>query len=145
MSKPSYPLGEIPAETVRVIQTAIPKGNIAIRLRDKLEKLYEDEEFAQRYPVTDQRSSASWRLVLGTILQYEDNLTDRQAADSVQARLDWKYCLGLPVADPGFDFFVLSEFHSQLVDGQAETLLLEQLLEVCKVHGWLKTNSKQQI
>jgi len=145
MSKPSYQLSEIPAETARVVRKISPKGNMATRLRDELEKLYEDEEFAQRYPITDQPGYASWRLVLVTILQYEENLTDRQAANAVCARLDWKYCLGLPLEDPGFDFSLLAEFRTRLVDGQAETLLLEQLLEVCKARGWLKTNSKPQI
>jgi transposase len=29
------------------------------------------------------------------VLQFVENLTDRQAADAVQSRIDWKYCLGL--------------------------------------------------
>ena len=28
----------------------------------------------------------------------------------MRGRLDWKYALGLPLADEGFDFSVLSEF-----------------------------------
>jgi hypothetical protein len=38
-----------------------------------------------------------------TVLQFTENLTDRQAADAVRARLDWKYCLGLALEDEGFD------------------------------------------
>jgi len=29
-----------------------------------------------------------------TVLAFTENLTDRQAADAVRARLDWKYSLG---------------------------------------------------
>jgi transposase len=45
-----------------------------------------------------------------SVLQYAENLTDRQAAEAVRCRLDWKYCLGLELDDSGFDYSVLSEF-----------------------------------
>jgi hypothetical protein len=35
------------------------------------------------------------QLALVTVLQFAENLTDRQAADAVRARIDWKYLLGL--------------------------------------------------
>jgi transposase len=63
-----------------------------------------------------------------TVLQFTENLTDRQAADAVRGRLDWKYCLGLALDDEGFDFSVLSEFRSRLVAGGREAALLEALL-----------------
>jgi nitroreductase len=63
-----------------------------------------------------------------TVLQFTENLTDRQAADAVRGRLDWKYCLGLALEDEGFDFSVLSEFRSRLVAGEMEAVLLEALL-----------------
>ena len=49
-----------------------------------------------------------------TVLQFTENLTDRQAADAVRGRLDWKYALGLGLEDEGFDFSVLSEFRDRL-------------------------------
>jgi transposase len=58
-----------------------------------------------------------------------ENLTDRQAADSVRGRIDWKYLLGLPLNDAGFDYSVLSEFRSRLINGQAETILFDTILE----------------
>jgi transposase len=42
-------------------------------------------------------------------------LSDRQAADAVRARIDWKYALGLELTDSGFDHTVLSEFRTRLV------------------------------
>ena len=35
--------------------------------------------------------------------QFRENLADRRAAEAVRARIDWKYLLGLELADPGFD------------------------------------------
>src|SRR5262249_22030381 len=63
---------------------------------------------------------APWRLALVIVMQALENLTDRQAADAVRSRLDWKYVLSLELTDPGFDHTVLSEFRSRLVAGSAE-------------------------
>jgi transposase len=45
-----------------------------------------------------------WRLALVTVMQYAEGLTDRQAADAVRTRIDWKYALSLELTDTGFDF-----------------------------------------
>jgi len=60
-----------------------------------------------------------WRLALVTVLQFRENLSARQAADAVRARIDWKYLLGLELTDAGFDFSVLSEFRTRLVEAEA--------------------------
>lgn len=141
-----YPqtLGSIPEETVRVARAACPKGTLAMRLRDTLGEVYQDEQFAALYPVEGQPAYTPWRLAIVTVLQYVEGLTDRQAADAVRERIDWKYSLGLDLTDPGFDFSVLSEFRLRLVEEGAETLLLDRLLEVCKQRGWLKAGGKQR-
>jgi len=141
-----YPqaIGAIPAETVRITRAAYPKGSLAMRLRDELEGLYQDEQFSALFPSRGQPAEAPWRLALVVVLQYVEGLTDRQAAEAVRGRIDWKYALGLELADPGFDASVLSEFRQRLVAGQAETLLLEVLLERCKQRGWLKAGGKQR-
>jgi transposase len=141
-----YPqaIGSIPEETVRVARAACPKGTLAMRLRDTLGELYQDEQFATLYPVEGQPAYAPWRLAIVTVLQYVEGLTDRQAADAVRERIDWKYSLGLELTDPGFDFSLLSEFRLRLVEEGAETLLLDRLLEVCKQRGWLKAGGKQR-
>jgi len=133
-----YPreLGTIPEETARVARAACPKGTLAMRLRDALAELYQDEQFVALYPVEGQPAYAPWRLAVVTVLQYTENLTDRQAANAVRERIDWKYSLGLELTDPGFDFSLLSEFRLRLVEEGAETLLLDRLLEVCKQRGW---------
>src|SRR5437588_7112794 len=141
-----YPqeLGAIPAETMRVARAAYPKGSLAMRLRDELAGIYRDEQFASLFPTRGQPAEAPWRLAIVLILQYVEGLTDRQAAECVRGRIDWKYALGLELSDPGFDASVLTEFRERLVAGQAETLLLDVLLERCKQRGWLKAGGKQR-
>jgi transposase len=144
MSMYARELGTIPEETVRVARAACPKGTLAMRLRDELGELYQDEHFVALYPVEGQPAYEPWRLALVVVLQYAEGLTDRQAANAVRERIDWKYALGLELTDPGCDFSVLSEFRGRLVESQQETLLLDRLLEVCKERGWLKAGGKQR-
>jgi transposase len=136
--------GTIPEETVRIARAACPKGTLAMRLRDALGELYQDKHFANLYPVKGQPAYDPWRLAVVTVLQYVEGLTDRQAADAVRERIDWKYALGLELTDPGFDFSVLSEFRARLINEQAEALLLDRLLELSKQRGWLKAGGKQR-
>ena len=41
------------------------------------------------------------QLAMVTVLQFTENLTDRQAADAVRGRPDWEYFLGLELAGEG--------------------------------------------
>lgn len=144
MSMYSRELGSIPEETARVARAACPKGTLAMRLRDEIGELYQDEHFVTLYPVEGQPAYEPWRLAIVTVLQYSEGLTDRQAANAVRERIDWKYSLGLELTDAGFDYSVLSEFRARLVESGQEMLLLERLLEVCKERGWLKAGGKQR-
>jgi transposase len=80
----------------------------------------------------------AFRLALITVLQFLEELPDRQAADAVRGRIDWKYALGLELTDPGFDATVLCEFRKRLVEGGAEQVLLDAILNVFKERGWLR-------
>ena len=125
-----YPqtIGPIPEETARIARAANPKGTLAMWLRDELGAIYSDEEFADLYPERGQPALAPWRLAVVTLLQYVEDLTDRQAAEAVRERLDWKYLLGLELSDSGFDHSVLSEFRERLLAQGAEERLLDKLL-----------------
>ena len=136
--------GEIPIETARVARAAFPKGSTIMRLRDEFGVLYQDEDFASLFPKTGQPTLAPWRLALVTVFQFLENLTDRQAADAVRGRLDWKYALGLELTDAGFDFSVLSEFRSRLIQGSAEQVLLDKMLAHFTAKGLVKNRGKQR-
>jgi transposase len=83
----------VPQETARIAKAAFPKGSTFIRMRDELGTLYSDEAFAALFPPDDQPALAPWRPAFVTIMQFVEGLSDRQAADAVRGRLDWKYAL----------------------------------------------------
>lgn len=131
--------GEIPAETVRVARAAFPKGSLAIRVRDELGPLFTDGEFADLFPARGKPAWSPGRLALVLVLQFVEGLTDRQAAEAVRARIDFKYALGLELVDPGFDFSVLSEFRDRLVDAEAGRRVLDGILAAAREKGLLKS------
>ena len=49
------------------------------------------------------------------LLQFVEGLTHRQAAETVRARIDFKFALGLDLEAPCFDHSVLSEFRDRLL------------------------------
>ena len=134
----------VPDETARVARAAFPKGSFYLRLRDELGAIYEDEDFAALFPARGQPGLPPWRLALVTAMQFLEHLSDRQAADAVRARIDWKYALSLELTDPGFDYSVLSEFRSRLVEGHAETLLLDRMLERLRERKLVKARGRQR-
>ncbi len=144
MSLHPTPMGAVPEETVRVARAAFPKGNVYLQMRDLLGGIYDDAQFADLFAPRGRPVEAPWRLALVTVMQFAEGLSDRQAAEAVRGRIDWKYALGLELVDPGFDFSVLCAFRARLVAGSAEHRLLDALLEACKQQGYLKARGRQR-
>jgi transposase len=144
MSLQPLPAFAIPEETRRVAHAAFPKGTLGLRIADELGSIYSDGQFADLFPTRGQPAASPARLALASVLQYVEGLSDRQAADAVRGRIDWKYALGLELTDPGFDHTVLSEFRSRLVQGQAEPQLLDTLLERCRELGLIRERGRQR-
>src|SRR6266581_2683990 len=144
MSLQPSPIAAVPEETARVARAAFPKGNRYLEIRDVLGTIYTDEMFADLFPRRGQPTEAPWRLALVTVFQFLEGLSDRQAAEAVRGRIDWKYALGLELSDAGFDASILSEFRSRLVAHQASGRLLEVLVERLNEGGWIKARGKQR-
>ena len=138
------PLPPVPAETARIARAAFPKGHPYLRAADELGAVFTDATFAALFRRRGQPALAPWRLALATILQFAEGLSDRQAADAVRARLDWKYVLRLELDDAGFDASVLCEFRGRLAAGEAEWLLFETLLAWCQARQLLKARGQQR-
>jgi transposase len=144
MSLPKQAIGPVPEDTAEVAHKAFPKGNPYIRMRDLLGTIYTDDVFADLYPPDGQPAIRPWRLALVTVMQFAENLTDRQAVDAVRDRIAWKYALSLSLTDAGFDYSVLCEFRQRLLDHEATQQLLDVMLKRFAEQGWLKTRSQQR-
>lgn len=142
MSLKPNELHDIPEHTATIARKAFPKGNCAMRLRDTLGTVFTDQDFTSLYPTRGKHAFHPWRLALITVFQFIENLSDRDAAEAVRARLDWKYALALELDDPGFGHSVLCEFRQRLINNDPDKLLLDKLLETCREHNPLKAGGK---
>src|SRR5689334_14142676 len=144
MSLHPHVIEPVPEDTARVAHAAFPKGHPYLTFRDALGTIFQDEDFLALFPAWGPPGLPPWRLALVTLMQFRETLADRQAAEAVRARIDWKYLLSLELTDPGFDFSVLSEFRDRLRARHAESLLLDKLLGHCQALGLLKARSQQR-
>lgn len=122
----------VPEETARVARAIFPKGNLYMQWYDTFGMLFADEDFRALFPLDGQPALSPVRLSLVLMLQFAEGLSDRQAADGVRTRIDWKYLLGLELTDVGFHYSVLSEFRDRLLGGRIEQQLFKKLLDHLK-------------
>lgn len=94
MSRGSGSGRAIPPLTVRMARASNPRGTAAMWVRDRLDELFTDEDFADWYPADGRRGMPPVRLAMVLVLQYAENLSDRQAAEAVRCRLDWQVLFG---------------------------------------------------
>ena len=90
------------AEAVAAMYGGKRERPLPVLVRDKLGEWLSDEQFAGAYGVRGKPGWPPARLALVTIFQLAEDLTDRQAAEHVRTRIDWKYALGLELDRPGF-------------------------------------------
>jgi len=144
MSMQPRPWPDVPEQTARMARAAFRKGNLATRIRDELGQVYEDARFTAAFGVRGRPGISPAQLMIASVLQFSENLTDRQAADAVRDRITWKYALGLELEDPGFDPTVLSEFRDRLIDGDLTGLALDALLQRLAGLGLVKAGGRQR-
>jgi transposase len=134
----------VPNDTARVARAAFPRGNPYLLLRQRLGAVFQDGDFADLYPELGQPAYAPWRLALVTLMQFREGLSDRQAAEAVRGRIDWKHLLALDLADAGFDHSLLCEFRGRLLEHGAEERLLGRVLDAAREGGLLKARGRQR-
>src|SRR5215468_6223353 len=124
MSIRPRPGAGVPELTARVARASNPAGTTAMRVRDRLDGLRADEDFASWYPRDGRPGISPARLATVSVLQFLLGLPDRDAAEAVRCRTGFTYALGPGLGDPGFRHSVLGDFRDRLlVDGRADRLL----------------------
>jgi transposase len=134
----------VPEMTARVVAAAFPHSSPAIRLRDALGPVFTDERFTEAFSRRGRPAVSPGALALISVLQHMEGLTDRQTAEAVRSRMDWKYLLGLELDDPGIAHATLSHFRSRLLEHGLEDQLLEAVLERADQAGLLTAKGRQR-
>ncbi|MFI1294389.1 transposase [Streptomyces sp. NPDC020792] len=115
-----------------------------MRVRDRLGAVFADEPFIEAFGHRGAPGLSPAVLSLVTVLQFTENLTDRQAAVMAVRAIDWKYAIGAELTDTGFDATVLSRFRTRLAEHGMERVVFDRLLEVCRDQGLVGAGGKQR-
>jgi transposase len=134
----------MPTETERIGMIVLDEGSPYRLIGDQLFENLKEADYADLYPAEGQPGLSPVILAFVTAFQFMEKLPDRQAAESVRVRLDWKYALHLALEYKGFDFSVLSEFRERLLKGKAEGRVFEWLVEQIRALGLIKEHGKQR-
>lgn len=144
MSLHAKSIPPIPAETARIARAIFPKGSLYLTIGDEIGLLFGDVDFTELYAIDGALAVSPALLAMVTIFQFMENLPDRDAADAVRTRIDWKYALHLDLENPGFDFSLLSDFRQRLLEHEGAQLMFERLLERLKELDLLGKGGRQR-
>lgn len=113
---------EVPELTARAARTSNnPAGTTAMWVRNRLNGLWCDEDFADWYPREGRPGISPAQLAMVCVLQFLLDLSDRDAVEAVRYRIDFKYALGLELDDPGFHHSVLGDFRDRAAEKDGPT------------------------
>jgi transposase len=135
---------QVPLLTAQVARTGNPAGTTAMWVRDRLDGLWRDEDFAAWYPRDGRPGLSPARLATVSVLQFLLNLSDRQTAEAVRCRIDFKYACALELDDPGFHHSVLSDLRERLAEAGRADALFDLAPARLKDAGLVKARGRQR-
>ncbi|MHC5701195.1 transposase [Streptomyces tirandamycinicus] len=113
-------------------------------MRDRLDGLWSDEDFADWYPRDGRPGLSPAQLATACVLQFVLGLSDRQAAEAVRCRIDFTYAMAMELDDPGFHHSVLTDFRDRLTEGDRADRLLGLALAHLKEAGLVRERTTQR-
>ncbi|MFJ4429230.1 transposase [Streptomyces bobili] len=135
---------QVPSLTAQVARASNPGGTTAMWVRDRLDGLWCDEDFADWYPRDGRPGLSPAQLATVCVLQFLLGLSDRQAAEAVRCRIDFKYAMAMELDDPGFHHSVLADFRDRLAEGGRADRLLDLALARLKGAGLVRERTTQR-
>ncbi|RPI50433.1 MAG: IS1182 family transposase [Chloroflexi bacterium] len=131
-------------EELRKLTHLFPENSVYRLVGDKLYEKYDEADYVDLYHAEGQPGLSPVLLTFVTVFQFLEKLADRQAANAVRVRLDWKYALHLPLVYEGFNFSVLSEFRDRVLQHGAEARLFDSVLAQLREMGLVKGRGRQR-
>ena len=118
----------VPTETADAAKSIFNLENVYLSIGDQLEGLTSDLELSDLDSTGGMRANTLCTFAMVTIFQYAEKMPDRQAAEALRRRTDWKYALHLSLVHPGLEPTSLCEFRQQLLTSSAGQEVLGELL-----------------
>jgi len=125
-------------------QGLVPKDSFYTRMGRFWSQISKDEDLAEMYADNQGAPSIPPSIISGAlILQYFDDVSDREAAERVRFDLRWKLALGLALDDQGFHYSSFSRFRSRLAEHGLERYAFDKLVRLAIETGLLVKDAEQ--
>ncbi|WP_197946051.1 transposase [Phytohabitans suffuscus] len=135
---------QVPSLTAQVARASNPGGTTAMWVKDRLNGLWGDEDFLDWYPRDGRPGLSPAQLATVCVLRFLLDLSDRQAAEAVRCRIDFKYALAMELDDSGFHHSVLADFRDRLGQDDRADRLLDLALARLKEAGLVRERGTQR-
>ena len=130
-------LPPIPVDTARAAEESFGDNHPYIKIGDSLEKILSEVSIMALNVVDAELRDPFWFYAFASILQYWEELTDRQMANATRTRVDIKYALRLPLFFHGINPVMLCKFRQELQGNQVSKNVFLQLVD--RLHLFVKS------
>lgn len=128
-----------------MLSSLLDSGDLCATIRDEITPLIKDSDFGDMYKEGGRPPVSPRILVLTSIMQYIERLSDRAAVKNLKFRLDWKIAFELPLEFAGFHPTTLVYFRNRLLENQKATFAFDKVIEHLKNCGVIRARGKQRI
>lgn len=128
MDKDSALFPSIPTSTIRAARALYGRGNLYLRLGDRLNHLV--AKLDQGLFDSQLGKNKTALLAVLTIIQYVEKLTDIEMAEAIQLRMDLRYALHLATPSPRLDPHCLCSFRKRILTEPQSRCLFEEIFKI---------------
>ncbi len=122
----------------QVLVHRVPEDSFYGRMGAVSDVLFCDDDLAEMYCADNGRPSLPPSLMCGImILQFHDDVSDREAVNRTLYDLRWKVALDLPLDFEGFDDSNLSVFRKRMVEHGQERYAFDRFIQVDRAAGFI--------
>lgn len=133
-------------DTEQLAASLLPPDSFYRKFRELVWPLIQDQDFASLYCADNGRPAISPKLLaMALILQFHENLSDREMEAACQYDLRLKYALGLGIDERPFDHSSLGDFRDRLLKHEQERTVFDRLLERLIAQGLIARDEIQRI
>lgn len=119
----------LPLDTARAAESVFGRDHPYLKLGESLEILWKDLELSALDSADAFLADSFYPCSLATILQYWEDLTDRQMSQATRTRPELKYALHLPLNFPGIEPLTLCAFRQRILASQVGTEALQGMID----------------
>ena len=124
----------------------VKAGSVSAWLADHRRDLFPDDAFADLFPSGKGRPSVPADVIATVmVLQALEGLSDREAADALRLRIDWKVACGLALDDEGIHPTTLTYWRNRLRKSDQPRRIFDAVAAVIDATGVLKGRRRRAL